>query len=276
MRLLLASQRRVFTPASSITSRYGSRLGARARAVSRFYIALPLSSTVMGALAGWLMGLNGKMGLRDGSGCSWSRGFHRCVQCGHLTPAARRSQRKATWLTGRKKLATSQLEVDGKEAHLGHEAGVLKRAAFTQGLDDWPLLLELSCSYAYSFSAPSIYQRSPDGASECRISGGMHRASGSGRHATDGSHSDRTGERQMHCIVPCLIIGFGYVIASYSRLPWVVVARAGHCFIAHSALQGPALRFPSVSRWARRRHRHRGHEHHHHVQRIFGPIGWVS
>lgn len=40
----------------------------RARAVSRFYIALPLSSVVMGALAGWLLGLNGKFGL---AGWQW-------------------------------------------------------------------------------------------------------------------------------------------------------------------------------------------------------------
>ena len=36
----------------------------RARTISRFYIALPLSSTVMGSLAGWLLGLNGRLGLR--------------------------------------------------------------------------------------------------------------------------------------------------------------------------------------------------------------------
>ena len=40
----------------------------RARAVSRFYIALPLSSTVMGSVAGWLIGLSGKWGL---SGWQW-------------------------------------------------------------------------------------------------------------------------------------------------------------------------------------------------------------
>src|SRR6202789_1729210 len=40
----------------------------RARAVSRFYIALPLSSVVMGALAGWLLGLGGKLGL---AGWQW-------------------------------------------------------------------------------------------------------------------------------------------------------------------------------------------------------------
>src|ERR1700683_4308979 len=40
----------------------------RASAVSRFYVALPLSSVVMGSVAGWLLGLGGKLGL---SGWQW-------------------------------------------------------------------------------------------------------------------------------------------------------------------------------------------------------------
>ena len=40
----------------------------RARAVSRFYISLPLSSVVMGSVAGWLLGLGGRLGL---SGWQW-------------------------------------------------------------------------------------------------------------------------------------------------------------------------------------------------------------
>src|SRR5579863_8174251 len=40
----------------------------RARAVSRFYIALPLSSVVMGSLAGSLLGLRGQFGL---AGWQW-------------------------------------------------------------------------------------------------------------------------------------------------------------------------------------------------------------
>src|SRR3974377_333478 len=40
----------------------------RARAVSRFYIALPLSSLVMVSLAGFLLGLDGRFGL---SGWQW-------------------------------------------------------------------------------------------------------------------------------------------------------------------------------------------------------------
>src|ERR1700733_3717994 len=40
----------------------------RARSITRFYIAWPLSSAVMGALAGALMGLDGRLGL---SGWQW-------------------------------------------------------------------------------------------------------------------------------------------------------------------------------------------------------------
>src|SRR5580693_4652731 len=40
----------------------------RARAVSRFYVSLPLSSVLMGSLAGWLLGLGGKLGL---AGWQW-------------------------------------------------------------------------------------------------------------------------------------------------------------------------------------------------------------
>src|ERR1035438_8775312 len=40
----------------------------RARAVSRFYVALPLSSVLMGSVAGGLLGLQGKLGL---AGWQW-------------------------------------------------------------------------------------------------------------------------------------------------------------------------------------------------------------
>src|SRR5208337_5213027 len=43
-------------------------LRMRARAVSRFYIALLLSSVELGSLAGWLLGLGGKLGL---AGWQW-------------------------------------------------------------------------------------------------------------------------------------------------------------------------------------------------------------
>ena len=59
------------------------------------------------------------------------------------------------------------------------------------------------------------------------------------------AHSDRTGERSLHCIVPCLVMGAGYLVASYSRAPWIVVASLAASFIAFNSMLGPALSVPS-------------------------------
>ena len=63
MRFLLGVAEAGFSLASSTTSPSGSRPSGAPRVISRFYIALPLSSTVVGSLAGWLLGLNGRFGL---------------------------------------------------------------------------------------------------------------------------------------------------------------------------------------------------------------------
>ena len=58
----------------------------RGRAVSRFYIALPLSAAIMGAISGSLLNLNGQFGL---AGWQWpppSRAAIRCRTVGSAPP----------------------------------------------------------------------------------------------------------------------------------------------------------------------------------------------
>jgi len=68
LRLLLGMAEAGFYPGVIYYLTLWFPLRMRARAVSRFYVALPLASTVMGVLAGWLMGLGGKLGL---AGWQW-------------------------------------------------------------------------------------------------------------------------------------------------------------------------------------------------------------
>lgn len=56
-----------------------------------------------------------------------------------------------------------------------------------------------------------------------------------------GANSDRTGERAMHCVVPCCIVGAGYLTASYAKMPWLVVVSLATSFIAYHVVQGPAF-----------------------------------
>lgn len=220
----------------------------RARAVARFYVAMPLGSVVMGSLAGWLLGLGGKLGLAGWQWLFMVEGLPAVLFSLVILKLLPNSPHQADWLTMEEKAwLEDQLEADGKEAHLGHQAGVLEALLSPKvwmiGMFFFCLL---TCSYAYNFFAPSIYLQAT-GWSVTKV--GFLVAclglAGATAMLLNGSHSDRTGERKLHCIVPCLIMGAGYVIASYSRLPWVVVASLATSYIAYNSLQGPALAIPT-------------------------------
>ena len=131
----------------------------RARAVARFYIALPLSSVVMGSLAGWLLGLNGKIGLAGWQWLFLVEGLPAVLFSLVILKMLPDGPNKAAWLTAEEKAwLRDQLEADEEDAHLGHEAGVMQALLSPKV---WMIgmffFCVLTCSYAYDFSAPSIY-----------------------------------------------------------------------------------------------------------------------
>ncbi len=220
----------------------------RARAVARFYVAMPLSSVVMGSLAGWLLGLGGKLGLAGWQWLFLVEGLPAVLFSLVILKLLPNSPQTAAWLTAEEKdWLQDQLEADGKEAHLGHQAGVLEALLSPKvwmiGMFFFCLL---TCSYAYNFYAPSIYlQATGWTVTKVGFLVACIGLAGAAGMLLNGSHSDRTGERPLHCIVPCLIVGAGYVIASYSRQPWVVIASLATSFVAYNSLQGPALSVPT-------------------------------
>ncbi len=88
------------------------------------------------------------------------------------------------------------------------------------------------------------------------------------------AHSDRSGERAMHCIVPCLVMAAGFLTASYAKEPWLVVAGLGGSFVAFTSMLGPAVRFSyAVFSGARGGSRHCVmEEYNHDVQRVPGAV----
>lgn len=220
----------------------------RARAVSRFYIALPLSSVAMGSLAGWLMGLEGKLGLAGWQWLFLVEGLPAVLFSGVIWRMLPDEPSTATWLTPEEKeWLQKQLEADGARAHLGHGAGV------------WPALLStkvwmiglfffsaLTCSYAYGFSAPAILQGTT-GWSVARVGYlvACFGVAGAVAMLLNAAHSDRSGERRMHCILPCLVMAAGYLVASLPGPGWLTVTALGITFAAFMALQGPALSLPT-------------------------------
>jgi ACS family tartrate transporter-like MFS transporter len=216
----------------------------RARAVSRFYIALPLSSTVMGSLAGWLLGLGGKLGLAGWQWLFLIEGLPSVLFSVVIWRLLPDGPSDAAWLTQDEKAWIQRtLQQDGARVHLGHSAGVLQAL---KSPHVWAFGLFFMCvlisNYGYGFSAPAILQSATGwsvGAVGFFIAGlGLAGAAGM---LLNGAHSDRSGERALHCIVPCCVMGVGFVTASYAREPWLVVTSLSLCYIACFSLQGPAF-----------------------------------
>jgi ACS family tartrate transporter-like MFS transporter len=219
----------------------------RARAVSRFYIALPLSSVLMGSLAGWLMGLDGQMGLTGWQWLFLVEGLPAVLFAPVILWLLPDSPAKVKWLTDEEQTwLAGQLKEDHGKAHLGHEAGVLK--ALLSGRV-WMVGLYFffvgCCAYGLSFLLPTILKDATGlsvGAVGWLIA--LFSLIGAAAMLVNGIHSDHKRERALHCIVPCLVMAAGYVVASYSHHTWVIVIALAVSFISTYSLWGPALSVP--------------------------------
>jgi ACS family tartrate transporter-like MFS transporter len=153
----------------------------------------------------------------------------------------------AAWLTSDEKAwIRNQLKADGEQAHLGHEASVLQALISPKV---WMIgayfFCALTTSYAYGFSAPAIL-KGVTGWSVTNVGiliAGFGVAGAAGM-LLNSAHSDRSGERALHCIVPCIVMAAGFVVASYAREPWLVVAALAASFISFQAILGPANALP--------------------------------
>ena len=219
----------------------------RARAVSRFYIALPLSSVVMGSLAGALLNLGGKLGLAGWQWLFLIEGLPAVLFSFVILKLLPDSPAKATWLTEKEKWwLQNQLQADSEQAHLGHEAGVMQALLSPKvWLIGAFFFCALTTNYAYGFSAPAILQ-GVTGWSMANVGFliSCFGLAGAAGMLLNSAHSDRGGERALHCIVPCIVMAAGFVVASYARTPWLVLAALAASFISFQALLGPANALP--------------------------------
>jgi ACS family tartrate transporter-like MFS transporter len=104
----------------------------------------------------------------------------------------------------------------------------------------------LTCNYAYQFSAPAMLQAAT-GWSVTHVGYlvACFGLAGAAAMLLNGAHSDRTRERRMHVVVPCVVMAAGYVAASCSGWGWLTAAALGTSFVAFMGFQGPALAVPT-------------------------------
>ena len=194
----------------------------RARSVSRFYIAWPLSVVVMGGLAGALMGLNGQLGL---TGWQWLfavEGFPAVIIGIVFFFFLPDGPATARWLTepertailirtqgGTAQKAPSQVEPIGP--------ALRDRRVWLLGIFNFSML---GSSYAYSFSAPTIVQT----LSGFSITGtgfvvaAMYLLAAAAMFG-NGILSDRARDTFWYVIPGCLMMSAGFLAVAFSSNP---------------------------------------------------------
>jgi MFS transporter, ACS family, tartrate transporter len=214
----------------------------RARAISRFYIALPLGSVVMGAIAGSLLGMQGKAGLAGWQWLFLIEGLPAIVLSIVFLLYLPTGPVDAKWLTESERQwilyhVSNQGPIDVHSRNIGR--ALRDRRVWQVSLI---FLCMLTCSYAYTFSAPAILQAIT--ALSDRNVGFLVAAMsllGAPSMLLNAMHSDRTRERYFHVAIPFLIMSVCYGIGGLSTAPFLAVPALALAALSYFSLQGPIL-----------------------------------
>ena len=246
VRLLLGAAEAGFFPGVLYYLTLWFPASMRARAISRFYVALPLSTALMGAMAGALLGMQGRLHLAGWQWLFLVEGLPAILLSGVFFRLLPDRPDDARWLT-----RDQQQEID---AVLAWEAAQAAKQHAPSPLGDarvWLFGLAntvmLAVLYAFTFSAPVIFQGYTHWSVD-RIGSFISAMGLVGVIAMVGNgwHSDRMGERYGHAMLPGFLQAAAFLAAAFSRNPAVAVPLLALTFVLFASMQGPLLMLPTT------------------------------
>lgn len=194
----------------------------RARAVSWFMVAIPLTIVIGGPLAGFLLEMHGLLGLTGWQWLFLLEGLPAVILGVLVLFYLTERPEHARWLEPEERTWLSSL-INAEQARAKERHGVGLRRALVHPIV-WTLgLIMFACqagSYGLTLWIPQII-KGLSGFSDFQvgmISAIPYFAAAIGMLAI-GAHSDRTGERFMHIAIPAVIGGSGFVASAYLASP---------------------------------------------------------
>jgi ACS family tartrate transporter-like MFS transporter len=247
MRFLLGAAEAGFFPGAVFYLMQWFPAEHRGRAISRFYVAYPLSSVVMGAVAGSLLKLQGQFGLAGWQWLFLVEGIPAVVLSAVILVGLPDSPSQATWLTDDERTwIHEQLSAD--KAALGITDHSLARALLDPRV--WQLgicnLCILGSSYAFTLSAPAVLQGATQwSATRVGFVVSLTAVLGALAMVFNGWHSDRRRERHVHTAIPLALMAGALLAMGASVAPWIVVPAYVVWFAGSNAVQGTFWLIPS-------------------------------
>jgi ACS family tartrate transporter-like MFS transporter len=218
----------------------------RARAVSRFYVAIPLSSMLMGLIAGSLLKLNGRLGLKGWQWLFLVEALPAIVLGVVIFFALPDGPETAAWLEPEeKKWLQARLGSGEPQGHRSH-------AGLFRVLKDPRVVLfgtyhfcGLLAAYAFTFAAPMVFvelTRWNAGRVGFVLAGiSMLNAIAM---VTVGHLSDTTGRRIAYVAPLMAVAGVAYLVSGLAQGPhaaWIVMAAVTVATMSYYGTTGVAL-----------------------------------
>jgi ACS family tartrate transporter-like MFS transporter len=223
----------------------------RARIISRFYIALPLSSTVMGSLAAAIFKLSGVMHLRGWQWLFLIEGFPPIILSLIFLLQIPDKPADAKWLTNHERTWLESRLANAESSSHGSDNLAEDLIATLTNLRVWLIGLFFLCTltvlYGWSFSAPAILiQLTGMSVGRAGTIIAVMGLLGAAAMLITAWHSDRKRERFFHIIVPNLIMAAAFVVGALVHNSTIAILAFTLTVIAYNAPQGPVLTLPST------------------------------
>lgn len=197
----------------------------RARAITRFYFAVPLGAAAMGAMAGGLLGLNGTLGLAGWKWLFLVQGAPAVLLGAVILFALPDKPADVAWLADDEKAwLNARLEADAAGRPGDHPNPFRALASPTFVALVAMNFLCLGSAYAFTLSAPELV-RDATGLSAGAIGyiAAVSNLGCAGLILGLGWLSDRTGDRGLFVAAPLLILAFALGAMAATSAPAVVL-----------------------------------------------------
>ena len=221
----------------------------RARASSRFMIAIPLSGVLGGVLGGFLLGLDGKLGLAGWQWLFLLEGLPSALLGITVLWYLTDEPRDARWLNDRQRAwLIEQMRLDKATSSAAHEMPALRALAQPViWLLALPYFLMLAAGYGYTFWSPIVIRdtlHTTD--TQTAMLTALFAVCSMLTMLVVSASSDRTGERIYHAAIGGVLIAVGFTGAALLNQPILKILALALVLIGANTMLPPFWCLPSM------------------------------
>ena len=220
----------------------------RARAVSRFMMAIPVAGVLGGVLAGEFLGLDGRLGLAGWQWLFLLEGLPSVVLGVVVWLGLPDRPNDAKWLgEDERAILIAKLEAERSAVEMNHGHKSVRQALAH------PLLWQLAalwfliavCAYTFGFWAPQILKATAGlGNTQVGFTSALLTFISIPFMLGWAAHSDRRGERRLHVALGGVVLAFGFLGAAFIHNPRLAIAAQAIVWIGINMQNGPFWSLP--------------------------------